>query len=169
MFKKSFFIFLDFYISIKAKEFIESVIFPLIFTLITFFLQGKNLNAEFKNSFNDSILTIASFLIAFSICAVTLLFSSSGKNIEKAKTKMTENRKNYKKQLISYFQLIQIRSYYNVIMEFLLFVLTIIYKLFSSGFNLDGLFYINLFLIIHILCILCFVIIHMYHLSWKNE
>lgn len=174
MLKKSFYIFLDFYKSIKAKEFIESVILPLVFTLITFYVQSTNLspkelNSDYKNSFNDSILTITSFLIALSICAVTLLFSSSGKNIENAKTKMTNNRKNYKNEKISYFQLIQIRSYYNVIVEFLLIILTIIYKLFSNGLNLDVLFYINLFLIIHILFVLCFVVIHMYHLSWKNE
>lgn len=174
MFKKSFYIFIDFYKSIKIKELFECVILPLFFTLLTFYIQNtnlslKNLDLDYKNSFNDSILTITSFLIALSICAITLLFSSSGKNIENAKNKITENRKNHENEKISYFQLIQIRSYYNVILEFLLIILTIIYKLLSNGFNLDVLFYINLFLIIHILFVLCFVVIHMFHLSWKNE
>lgn len=168
MFKKSYYIILDFYHSIKRSEFLESVIIPLAFTFFTFKLQNGNLNNELKSSFNDSILTITSFLIAFSICAITLLFSTSSKNIEDAKKQLTE-RRNFKKKKISYFQLIQIRSYYNVVVEFLLIVCTIFYKLFSNGDNLYVLFYINIFLIIHILFVLCFVVIHMYHLSWKNE
>lgn len=168
MFKKSYYIIIDFYKSIKPGEFIDSVIIPLAFTLLAFKFQDGNLNNELKVSFNDSILTITSFLIAFSICAITLLFSTSSKNIEAAKKEITD-RENYKKKKVSYFQLIQIRSYYNVVMEFSLIMLTIFYKLFSIGINLNALFYVNIFLIIHILFVMCFVVIHMYHLSWRNE
>lgn len=168
MFKKSYYIILDFYKSIRLGEFIESIIIPLVFTLLAFATQDGNLNNELKTSFNDSVLTITSFLIAFSICAITLLFSTSSQNIEDAKKQITE-RKNHRNKKVSYFQLIQIRSYYNVCIEFLLIVLTIFYKLFSEGLNLNALFYVNIFLIVHILFVLCFVVIHMYHLSWRNE
>lgn len=167
MIKKSFYIICDFYKSIKLSELIESLLLPLCISLLVFIFLGKNFDGEFLSSFNDSILTITSFLIAFSICAVTLLFSTSSNNIDLAKKTIT-NRININKEKITYFQLIQIRSYYNVIIEFILIMLSISYKILSKGFNVTALFYINLFLIIHILSILCFVVIHMYHLSWKN-
>lgn len=167
MIKKSYYIICDFYKSIKLSELIESLLLPILVSLLVFIFLGKKINNDFLSSFNDSILTITSFLIAFSICAVTLLFSTSSKNIDLAKQTPTD-RLNREGNKITYFQLIQIRSYYNVIIEFILIILSISYKILSIGINVTALFYINLFLIIHILSILCFVVIHMYHLSWKN-
>lgn len=167
MIKKSFYILCDFYKSIKLSELVESLLLPLCISLLVFIFLGKNFNSDFLSSFNDSILTITSFLIAFSTCAVTLLFSTSSNNIDLAKKTIT-NRVNRNNEKITYFQLIQVRSYYNIIIEFVLIMLCISYKVLSTSFNVNALFYINLFLIIHILSILCFVVIHMYHLSWKN-
>ncbi|UEL48113.1 hypothetical protein [Terrisporobacter hibernicus] len=140
MIKKSFYIVVDFYRSIKLGELIESVLLPICIVILTFFFLGKNFDNIFLSSFNDSILTITSFLIAFSICSVTLLFSTSNSNITAAKETMTR-RVNFSNDKISYFQLIQIRSYYNVVIEFLLIMLSIAYKVLSTGFNVIGLFY----------------------------
>ncbi|MEG2246339.1 MAG: hypothetical protein RSC84_02720 [Peptostreptococcaceae bacterium] len=167
MLKKFFYIICDFYKSIKLNELIESVILPILIVGLVFYFLRSNFDSNFLDSFNDSIFTITSFLIAFSICAVTLLFSTSSSNIDGARKQMT-NRVNHYNEKINYFQLIQIRSYYNTLIEFILIISTMSFKILSTGYNVTALFYVNLFLIIHILCVLCFVIIHMYHLSWKN-
>ena len=167
MFVKSFNIICDFFKSIKKGEFFESTILPLIFIILLYIFDCK-ITIDNISSINDSILTIAALLIAFSVCSVTLLFSISNANITRAKATILD-RVNFANEKISYFQLIQIRSYYNVIIQFVLIISCIFYKIMSSYINIRFLFYINLYLIVHSLSVLCLVIIHMYHLSWQND
>lgn len=168
MFHKFYLILVDFYKSIIKNEFFEVIVVPIAITVVLFFYIDNSVNKDFIENFNDSILSISALLVAFGISSITLLFSTSNKNIDIAKEKMTE-RKNSSNEFISYFQLIQIRSYYTILCEFLLILLTLLYKLLLIKSCNHLLFYININLLIHILFTLCLSIISMYHLSWKNR
>ncbi len=168
MFKKLVLIFKDFYKSINLSEFIELVFIPLFMVVVLFLLINDSLKMDFIKEFNGDILTISSLLVAFGLSSITLLFSTSNNNIEKAKEFIT-SRVNNSGFNINYFQLIQIRAYYAVLCELVLIILTLISKLLLIKYNLYFMFYVNIFLLIHILFVLSLSIINMYHLSWKDR
>ena len=165
---KAFRIIYDFYKSIKKGEFVEVVIIPFIICFLVYIRFDRDLNTEVLTDFNTSILTLSSLLVAFGICCVTLLFSTSNNSINDAKTTSTK-RKISSGYNISYFQLIQLRVYYTVILVIVLIMLSIINTVFLIGITLNQIFYISLFLIIHTLATLLMSIISMYHLTWKDR
>ena len=168
MFKKVFYIIKDFYKSTTKIELFETIVLPFIITVILFVFVNDVLTIDDVVDFNSTILSIVSLLVAFGISSTTLLFSTSNNNIDSAKETITDRiRSNGFK--INYFQLVQIRAYYVVVVELMLIAISMLSSVILLKLDLFIIFYINVFLLIHILFTLFLSMISMYHLSISNR
>lgn len=171
MLKKFLSIIGNFYKTLKTKERFEALGFPVLLTLITFLfikdIPGINLS-PIVIDFNNSILTIVTLLSAFGVAAVTMLFTSSSNNVEKAKEFATD-RKNIDNIPISYYQLLLIRNYYSLLMQFLLMIFSLLLKFIPCNFSNKIIILSASFLIYHIITIQLSSIISLYYLMWKDK
>ena len=167
MLKKLLGIVLNYYRAIELKEARELILTPLLICLLSYLLFNKSIDKQFVISLNQDILTLSGLLVAFGICIVTLLFTTSNKSILDAKDSKTKRKvKGYN---ISYFQSIQLKAYYTVIIEILVIVLCFVNTIILTKYYSNIIFYILIFFTIHIILSLTSLIISMFHLSWKDR
>ncbi|MDQ4680375.1 hypothetical protein, partial [Stenotrophomonas maltophilia group sp. RNC7] len=89
MLKKTKNILLSFWKSSKGCEILEIYGIPTLIVFITIGLVNKTSINNFTQNFLESNLTIAALLAAFGVASVTIIMTSSSKNIEVAKTMLT--------------------------------------------------------------------------------
>ncbi|MBA2868859.1 hypothetical protein [Methanococcus maripaludis] len=185
---------------------------PIILTLPVFLIDWETIGCGLGD-FVSSILTISALLVTFGVASITILFTSSSKNIEHAKefyaveiTANVEDKKDDKKvsneekednlvkdvngKAVNFFQLIIIRSYYAVVMEFLLIGLGLLSKIFLTScvfteeisnmitvffeHEVPTIFYplimfILSALLLHAIIVLGYALLDIYYLMWPNK
>ncbi|GIW48762.1 MAG: hypothetical protein KatS3mg079_238 [Caloramator sp.] len=174
MFKKILMIIRDFLKCSKTKEILDVYIIPLIFVLILLFFYKKfNSNIKsigyFTKTFVDNVITVASLLAAFGVASITIILTSSSKNIEIAKEKIIPDRKDGDNISITYYKLLLVRSYYNIIIQFLLLFISIIVKFIICDKIIIFILSIELWLLLHSIFVQVFTIINLYFLMWENK
>ncbi|ADD02656.1 hypothetical protein TthWC1_2579 [Thermoanaerobacter thermohydrosulfuricus WC1] len=174
MFRKILMIIKDFVKSSKRRELVEVYLVPLIFAFVLLFFYNKldvntNERYEFIKTFTDNILTIASLLAAFGVASITIILTSSSGNIEVAKKKTIKDRKDADNIPITYYKLVLIRNYYNIVVQFCLLFVSIIAKFIICNQILILILLIELWLLLHSIFLQVFVITTVYFLMWENK
>ncbi len=163
----------NFWESANTREKIEVLGFPLIFSLGVYALKFTTFTdcQKFIDGFINTLLTIASLLIAFEVASITILMTSPSKNIEFAKKTPTK-RKTVKGYGLSYYQLILIRNFYTSIVLMFLILAGLLFKLtiniMSQKYQKIVLGF-EIFLLVHAMVVLGLVLSHMYYLLWKDK
>ncbi|MBB6495985.1 hypothetical protein [Methanococcus maripaludis] len=196
----------------RKDEKIIMYLVPIILTLPVFLIDWETIGSGLGD-FVSSILTISALLVTFGVASITILFTSSSKNIEHAKefyageiTEGVEDEKEDKKlgdeekednlvkdvdgKAVNFFQLIIIRSYYAVVMEFLLIGLGLLSKIFLTSCvftegisNMITIFFehevptvvypVMMFilsaLLLHAIIVLGYALLDIYYLMWPNK
>ena len=160
----------NFYKTARLKEIRElhGTAFILALFLILFFIKRIEDISLFASKFNDSTLTITALLGAFGIATITILLTSSGDNIRLAKKNLTK-RKDINKKVISYFKLLVIRSFYNLLLQLGMLFISVIYLVLLKFLDNKILLYIEVFMLINMLLTQIFVVISLYHLLSREE
>ncbi|MDO0172706.1 hypothetical protein KLN23_10185 [Clostridioides difficile] len=167
MYKKVLNILLNYYKAINSKEVVELVLTPVLIYIISYMFFNSSINKEVVISLNKDVLTLSGLLVAFGVCIITLLFTTYNKSISEAKDIKTERKVNGFN--ISYFQFIQLKAYYTVIMEILVVVICFINTIMLTRYYSNIIFYVLIFFTVHIILSLTTLIISMFHLSWKDR
>ncbi|MBU3146833.1 hypothetical protein [Clostridium sp. CF012] len=170
MYNKFIRIWRDFYKTAKLKEIgeLHGTAFVLTFILIAFCMSKIEDILTFASKFNDSALTITSLLGAFGIATITILLTSSSDNIRVAKGKLTK-RKDINNKEISYFKLLVIRSFYNLLLQLGMLFIAVIYQVLLKFLDNKILLYIEVFMLLNMLLTQIFVVISLYHLLSRDE
>lgn len=141
-------------ITLKLKE--VMCLFILPFLLIIFIFTSTNeyiiCNNLFINNFIDKVINITTLLSSFGLASLSILVSSSSKNIEVAQNTECENRKNINGYKTTYYQLQFYRSISGLLIQFIVLILAI-------TFNFLFLKYINTFMYIFFYVILYLLIV----------
>jgi hypothetical protein len=174
MFKKIFMIIKDFIKSSKRGELIEVYLVPLIFVFALLVLYNKlnvNINERymFIKTFIDNVLTIASLLAAFGVASITIILTSCSRNIEVAKKKIIKNRKDAQNIPITYYKLVLIRNYYNIVIQFSILFISIIAKFIICNQIAVLILLIELWLLLHSIFLQVLVTTTVYFLMWENK
>ncbi|WP_238917276.1 hypothetical protein [Clostridium sp. YIM B02555] len=143
---------------------------PLVISILCIIFIFNNFqNAQnFQSNFNDSVISISSLLAAFGVASITILLTSSSENIKRAINTDT-NRYDINKKQISYYKLLVIRSFFNLFIQMILLLISIIYKVILVKININiYLFAIQLYLVILTVYTQIFVVCSIYHLL-SNE
>ncbi|MBB6402454.1 hypothetical protein HNP92_001776 [Methanococcus maripaludis] len=176
------------------KELAITIGIPLIISVLILLIDGSTVSTGI-GEFINTILTIAALLVAFSVASITVLFTSSSKNIEEARNYYgdTEESKRYtaRKSAVSFFQTILIKNFYAVIVQIFLIAVGIISKLallacqknqetqildfvsYLFSFEVPNICYnlivsFEVFLLIHSLLVLTSAIFDIYFLMWRS-
>lgn len=126
----------DYYCSIRKNEVIFEIAIPLTIAFICsilYFINGNFLIALDKLA--ELLPTAISILIGFTVMLITLLFTSSGGNVELIKSIETEKRL-YKRPLTLY-QGLYIQFSHSLFSEIFLLLLIFFY-LFLKGLNMQN-------------------------------
>jgi hypothetical protein len=173
MFKKIFMIIKDFIKSSKRGELIEVYLVPLIFAFVLLIFYNKlnvNINERyvFIKTFIDNVLITVSLLAIFSIISTTIILTSCNGNIEVAKKKTVKNRKDAHNIPITYYQLVLIRNYYNIVIQFSILFISVIVKFIICNQTIIPILLIGLWLFLHSIFLQVFVTTTVYFLMWEN-
>ncbi len=161
----------DYFVTIKFKEFSFEWIMPFILSILLYFTIIPNLSLEKMLNFNGYLINALAILIGFSITTITILSTSSNKNIDKLKDKLSERNINHK--VISLYQLIFITFSFVLFMEFFAIIFNLTYySLYSASYVKSYskfLFSINIFLMLHIIFLNLRNIANFYFIHWNNN
>lgn len=161
----------DYFYTINKKEFIFEWLYPIILSICIYFIILPGLTIEHILNFNSYLINALAILIGFSITTITILSTSSNKNIDSLKVKQSERKLDHQK--ISLYQLIFITYSFVLIMEFLAILYNLSYYLvYSSTFLVKYskvTFSINIFLILHIILLNIRNIVNFYFIHWYEQ
>jgi hypothetical protein len=161
----------DYFRTLKWKEAYFELAFPLLIAILAYCLSITTFNFDKLGSFIGYIINFLAILIGFSITAVTILSSESGRRFEMLQR--TETKRNIGKKPISTYQLILITFIYVILVEFftlaynLAYYLFLMNTLFQSYYRL--IIGINIFLMFHVIMLNIRNITNFYFIFWKIE
>lgn len=163
---------MDFWVSSTVKERIElyaiPIVLTIVFTLILFFNKQIDICKKIED-FTNTLITISSLLAAFGLATATIIMTSSGKNIEDSKQQNTDRKKSNGTK-ISYFHLLLIRNFYNILIQVGLLMFAIIIKiLIYFGIVINVMIIFEVLILLHSIFVLVLVIMSMYHLMWPTN
>lgn len=144
------------------------VIVPIFLGINSYIINNK----EFVNDFIDKVITITTLLSAFGLAALSILVSSSSKNIEDSKNLKCSNRRRVNGKEISYYQLQFYRSISGLIIQFIVLILSIIFNfifLICNNTCMLLLFYSIFYLLIVSLLFQILSIISIYYLFVNTD
>jgi len=123
----------DYLTTLKIREAIFDWLIPLIITLLAyiFILRGSQYTESLKQ-LNGYIISLLGILIGFSITSVTLLVTSSSKNIEELQETVASQRK-IAGQKINLYQLILINFTFVLMVEVFTLAINLIYALIDAA------------------------------------
>lgn len=172
MLKKAALLTTEYFKSLTACERFEIVFLPVILSSILlacfFVFVPVGEQAKFANSFIESLQSIAAIMSAFGIAGVTIILTSSSKNIDRAK-KSYVNDKNIRLKGISYFELVLIRCSYNTLFQIVLLGLVVLSSFLSAMLSSIYLLPLVVIILIHSLGVQLQVVITLYHMMWSDE
>jgi len=160
---------LDYFQTVKKHEVFYEIIIPAILSVIfSWLLSCKSFGIS---KFTDFIFTFIAILIGFSITTITLLTTSSNKNIDE--TKKTPTERKARNRNINLYRLTLITFTYCLFMEFVILGFNLGYVLlyylsFFKGF-IKYYYAINIFLISHVILLSYRNITCLYHIFMKDE
>lgn len=137
----------DYFSTLRFKEFVFEWIFPFILgsiALVILYLNDGNSQPDFDSAF----ITLLGILIGFSIAMLTVITTSSNKNIDRIKKEETKYIIDNVK--VTLFRLFVINIGYSIIMEIFLLIFNIFIPIILCSHNIYT-FSFSVFLIIHIL------------------
>lgn len=161
----------NFYKTLSLKETLEIVIPSLVVGICFFFYKDTictNDITDFISQINDATLTVMSLLVAFGLGVVTLIYSSSSQSIDNAKKLYIKGKTNIYNIPINYYQLILIRIYYSLLIQIIMVLISLLFKIFLYYTNSLWIILFEIILLIHSIIVEIKVIISMYHLMWKD-
>ena len=145
---------IDYFKTLKRRDFIFEWSLPFLLCLLIFYLNYNN--KDIKNDAinqSSSLISLLGILIGFSIAVITLLITSNTKNIEEIKSKLTRYSNVNKK--VTLFDLLIITYTYTVISEIILLIFNLfvpsIMKEICSLHKVSILNTLNLFGVMHVL------------------
>lgn len=147
-------LFIDYFRTLKRRNFIFEIIIPFIAGVIictSLILMKSQINFT---DYKSNLVSLIGVLIGFSITAITLLITSNNSNIENLKSKDTEYQ--IGKNKVSLFDLLIINFSYLIILEVFLIIGVLFLPTLTGLLRLKYLtktilFSINAFLTIHLL------------------
>jgi hypothetical protein len=178
---------------IPIRDFLESrkrkyklFLIPGIFAIVALVLENVikvkkiiNINDAFLNFVNVQISGIA-ILISFTIAIITILVTSGNANVEGLKrepaksdcyNKIKAHRNSKERETITLFQVLLSGITYNVLTE-AIFLVVLLFELFLQAtigpMAMKIIISIDVFLILHILYVLCQSVVDIYFVFWKR-
>lgn len=167
----------DFFRLKKRWEKLLFILVPIIFGVINyiyilFCIKNCNLNFKINDVFNDYLnlqINVMALFITFSMAYLTILVTSSSKNVDELKTR-TSCIYELNKQPVFLYQIILTELTYSIIIEIILLALSFIQKLLlviCSKECIDIFFSIDVILLVHIILILLRNVKNIYFSFWK--
>lgn len=157
---KEFLILISDYYSISKKYISFDIVVPFCISLLIVYL-GKNFSF-FNDSYLGQIIVLLGILAGFNTTAISVLTSTSNKNIDKLKNTYPQKRIEIGGKKVSLFQILYINISYVILLSFIVIIFCI----------LGCLLPIRLFVNNYIFLILSFVItasvIHILFLNIRN-
>lgn len=170
---------LDFYKIRKAKksEIVFFTIIPLLIGAI-FLLSCYCLDTsckfnilDFINDLLNQLITMLTLFISFSMAYLSILLSSSSKNIDELK-ETTSMIYVLNSKRCSLYQVLMIEITYSIIMEigFLLYVFIQKFTIYiSNDFILKLMLMFDIVLLVHVLLLMLVTIKNIYYIFWKSK
>jgi hypothetical protein len=123
----------DYLVTVKRREVIFDWIIPLLLSLLIYFfvLKGSTYTDSIKQ-LNGYIISLLGILIGFSITSITLLVTSSNKNVEELQSNPSYNRK-IGAQVINLYQLILINFTFVLMVEVFTLAINLVYALLDAA------------------------------------
>jgi hypothetical protein len=123
----------DYLVTIKRREVVFDWVIPLLLGILIYFfvLKGSKYTDSIKQ-LNGYIISLLGILIGFSITSITLLVTSSNKNVEELQLKPSDNRK-IGTQVINLYQLILINFTFVLMVEVFTLAINLIYALVDAS------------------------------------
>jgi hypothetical protein len=160
----------DYFRTLKWRCLIFEWVLPLLIGVVAYLLVAEPAAKDLAKKFDDTAVTLLGVLIGFSITVITIMHTSSNKNIEEIKGVETE----YKigTQPLYLFHLILINLTYSVILEVLCLICNLCLLLVWDKIDAHIskiLLSINLFFILHILLLNLRNITDFYFILFKGQ
>ncbi len=160
---------LDYLKTLELREGTYDLGIPVYVTLILYFNLAP-ITADQKSIIGSAIALLA-ILIGFSITSITVLSTSSGEAIKLLKEK--KSKRMISKKPISLFQLLHIGFTYALIIEILtlasILTFSVLLRCNVSSPLCSGLYFFNIFLLIHIILINLRNTTNFYFVLFKSE
>lgn len=161
----------DYFCSLSFKEFLFEWVIPLIVSIILFYTILPKINLTIILNFNGYLINALAILIGFSITTITILSTSSNKNIDHLKEKKSARIIDGRK--ISLYQLVFINFSFVLFIEFFAIIYNLLfYLIFSASCLTDYshiLFSINIFIVSHIVLLNIRNIANFYLIHWNDK
>jgi len=145
---------LDYFKTLRRRDFLLEVALPIILSAILFYLNYSDSDLKTDVESQSAILiSLLGILIGFSIAVITLLITSATKNIDEIKLKLTKY--STANRPITLFDLLLITYTYSVVCEILLVILNLfippLIKGMCSPISINLLNTVNLVGVMHVL------------------
>lgn len=166
MLKKIGIIIKNFIITLRLTEVIFLFVIPIAITFLIYLFSNEAIfkTNNFIKDFINTTITITALLSSFGLASLSILASSSSRNIEVAKSTYTMRRKINGKG-VTYYKLQVIRNFFGLLVQFIVLILSIIFNFVNiTTSKIQLYFYIITFLLLVSIFSQIFIVTSIYYL-----
>lgn len=149
------------------------IILGILFLVFCFLLHTKR-NFILDDFFNDLVnqfITMLTLFISFSMAYLSIIITSSSKNIDNLKRSESKYKLKNEKENCTVYQAVACEITYSVVIEICFLILAIFEKFLFfmlSDWMVKALITINIILFVHIILVLMITVKDIYYTFWKS-
>lgn len=135
MYLEFFLLISDYFKTINRRLFIYELLFPILIGISVWGLLYFGTNTKCLGEFRNNTIALLGVLVGFSITIITILTTSSSKNVDEIKIKKTDYKIGGKVQ--SLYNVLLINFTYSVVVEVVLIIINLIYPIILANFTVN--------------------------------